>query len=386
MRTALLAFGSILLAGVLHPRGDALHGDDQRVRHRGVVVVLGRVEAEHLLGPRHHRHVPLGVNLAILDVAQTLEVLNLDDVERREVDAAHGELVFEGVDAALSAVGRLRRQQVGVLGYLEHDVDGADKRLAELLAKAVVLLLDELLLVEPRDGGVRLGEDHLYEVHGDPEERPGFVHLPERLELPLLLHPLESLRDAEPDGEMEPRLGPREDPGDGAQRGDARVTLALRRARADVERAELLTRGGLEKVGVELGRLEHNLAIPLAGHLRHGGHGAAPLVAGRERRREGVLQSRGGVEVERVEAVLVLAEVLLDDLALNGDPEAPVDGSRRLRQDGEVRGPAASSNGPSAAVEQREFHPKLVGNLRGVFLPLVQRPSRGHTARVFARV
>mmetsp|Transcript_7229 Transcript_7229/g.32611 ORF Transcript_7229/g.32611 Transcript_7229/m.32611 type:complete len:210 (+) Transcript_7229:18-647(+) len=194
----------LFLAGVLHARGDALHGDDQRVRHRGVVVILGHVQAQHLLRPRHDRHVSLRVNLSILDVPQPLQVLNLDDVQRREVDAAHRELVLEGVDAALAAVRGLRREQVGVLGHLEHDVHGALQRLAKLLAESVVFLLDELLLVEPRDGRVRLGEDHLDEVHGDAEERPGPVHLPERLELTFLLDLLESLRDAEPDGEVEP--------------------------------------------------------------------------------------------------------------------------------------------------------------------------------------
>ena len=42
-----------------------------------------------------------------------------------------------------------------------------------------------------------------------------------------------------------------------------------------------------------------------------------------------------------MEAVLVLAEVLLDDLALHGDPQSAVDGAGRLAHDGQVAGPAA---------------------------------------------
>ena len=37
---------------VLHAGGDALHGDDEGVADSGVVIILGNVDAEHLLRPR----------------------------------------------------------------------------------------------------------------------------------------------------------------------------------------------------------------------------------------------------------------------------------------------------------------------------------------------
>ena len=82
----------------------------------------------------------------------------------------------------------------------------------------------------------------------------------------------------------------------------------------------------------------------------------------------------------------MLAKVLLDDLALHGDPQAAVDRRGGLRQDGEVRGPTAASHRSSSAVEQRELDAKLVANLRGVLLSLVQRPGGGHAARVFTGI
>mmetsp|Transcript_17993 Transcript_17993/g.44653 ORF Transcript_17993/g.44653 Transcript_17993/m.44653 type:complete len:224 (-) Transcript_17993:2742-3413(-) len=152
---------SHFLASVLHAGRDALHCDDERVADRGVVVVLGGVQGQHLLGPLHVGvgHVAGagggGHRLARLDLAQRLELGHLDDVERGEVAAAHGQLLRQR--RVLPAVAGLRRQQVGVLRDLQHDVDGALQRLAQPLAKGVQLRLHQHLLVVRRHLGVCLG-------------------------------------------------------------------------------------------------------------------------------------------------------------------------------------------------------------------------------------
>ena len=45
------------------------------------------------------------------------------------------------------------------------------------------------------------------------------------------------------------------------------------------------------------------------------------------------------------------------DWHLDGDAEGALDGARRLRQDGQVRGPPSAADGPTAAMEEGQLHP-----------------------------
>jgi hypothetical protein len=64
---------------------------------------------------------------------------------------------------------------------------------------------------------------------------------------------------------------------------------------------------------------------------------------------------------------------------LHCDPEPAVDGARRLRADGQVRGPAAAAHRASPAVEQREAHVEGLGHLHQLLLGAEQGP-RGSDA------
>ena len=61
---------------------------------------------------------------------------------------------------------------------------------------------------------------------------------------------------------------------------------------------------------------------------------------------------------------------------LDGHAQAALDGAGRLRQDGQVRGPAAAAHGAAAAVEQRQPHAMP---LRHLYQPLLS-PEAGRVS------
>lgn len=78
---------------------------------------------------------------------------------------------------------------------------------------------------------------------------------------------LEGRADAEPDGQVEARLRPGEDPGDGAQRVDAAGRLALGGPAADVHARQLAHRRGRLEVVDEARVPAHHRPVRVAGHL-----------------------------------------------------------------------------------------------------------------------
>ena len=75
-----------------------------------------------------------------------------------------------------------------------------------------------------------------------------------------------------------------------------------------------------------------------------------------------------------------------DDLALLGELEAPVHGSRGLGEDRAVRGTAAAADGAAAAVEQGEPDVVPAGGRDQRLLRLVQEPVRREEAALLGRV
>lgn len=132
--------------------------------------------------------------------------------------------------------------------------------------------------------------------------------------------------------------------------------------------------------------LDDDGAVLLRGHDRHLVHELAPLGLGRDRRVHAVLQRGGREALQSLEAQVLLPEAELDDLALHRHTDGPVDGVRRLGQDGKVRGPATPAHGASAAVEQGELDAVALGHLRHLLLRPVQLPRRGQAAGVLAGV
>lgn len=83
-----------------------------------------------------------------------------------------------------------------------------------------------------------------------------------------------------------------------------------------------------------------------------------------------MLESGGGEALEGAETEMLLAERLLNDLALDGDAEGSVDGVGGLGEDGEVGGAAAATDGAAAAVEHGETDAVLLGHFHKILLRL----------------
>jgi len=132
--------------------------------------------------------------------------------------------------------------------------------------------------------------------------------------------------------------------------------------------------------------LDDDGAVLLRGDDGHLLHELAPLGLGRHRRVHAVLQRGGREPLQRLEAQVLLPEHELDDLALHRHTDGPVDGVRRLGQDGEVRRATAPADGATAAVEQGQLHAVLLGHLGHLLLRHVQLPRRGQAAGVLAGV
>ena len=100
------------------------------------------------------------------------------------------------------------------------------------------------LRVAAADGEVGLGAGHLRVGEQGGEERPLALHLLQQLEPVLLDGRIQGGAEPEPGGQDDPRLRPREDPGDRAEVGDVARRLALRRPRAELQPRDLVDRGG----------------------------------------------------------------------------------------------------------------------------------------------
>ena len=334
-------------------------------------------------------HAELIAVFFVLKRASRDEVSHLAHVERSDVERTLEELVRQ-ILVHPRGVRRLNffgfREQADVLGDGEKTIDALLKLLAKFRPELMERRIDERAFVIFDDDRIRLGEHHLDQVNRHLKERPVFVHVPERLEMAFLYETLERGRDSEPDGKVESRLRPREDPRNGSKRRHAGVGFPLGGPRTDVQRTELGSWSGLRKVTDEFGRLENRLSIMRARVLAHFVHHLAPLVARERGRLERVLQNSRRVQIKRMEAVFLLTKVRLDHFTLNRHPDATVDGARRLRQHGDVRGTAASTDGAASTVEQREGDAEFLTRLHDALLSVVQRPRRGHAPGVLPTV
>ena len=209
------------------------------------------------------------------------------------------------------------------------------------------------------DVEVGLGQRHLDVGDERAEEVPVGVHVGQRGFQAGLARRLQPGSDPEPAGHDLTGLGPAEDPRDGPQAADP--TTGVRppgRARADVERAQLLHRGRGHEVGrqprvVDEGPVggERGVADQLhrpvpglelvgalprrgvqAGGAQHGGHGQLQVLPGQFRQR-----------------VLVA-----DHLALLGELDLAGQHAPGLGQDGVVGRSAAATDGATPAVEEAQ--------------------------------
>jgi hypothetical protein len=131
-----------------------------------------------------------------------------------------------------------------------------------------------------------------------------------------------------PSGEVEPRLGPREDPGDGAEIGEAGLAGATGRARSDPRVLEGVERRGLAVEGEEVVGLEERavLASGFCGEAFEDGdecgrEGFGALVA------PGSRSDTGKEEFEVVSGGAGIAVLLGDGLALFGEADRAVEGT-----------------------------------------------------------
>jgi len=79
---------------------------------------------------------------------------------------------------------------------------------------------------------------------------------------------LKCLANAQPDGQVEPDLGPGKDPGNGTQVINTACSLPLSRTTANVHAAELAHRRHCLKELNELRVLPHHIPVPVTGHLQ----------------------------------------------------------------------------------------------------------------------
>ena len=138
------------------------------------------------------------------------------------------------------------------------------------------LVGDERVDVVPGDPQVGLGERHLDVGEEVAEEVPLLVHLVEHAVEAGLAQRLQAGADAEPAGHDLPRLGPAEDPRDGAQSVEAGAGVgAAGGPRAEVQVGELVHGRGGEEVRGQV-RVLDQPAVGGVGGVGDGVHGRVP--------------------------------------------------------------------------------------------------------------
>ena len=210
---------------------------------------------------------------------------------------------------------------------------------------------------------------------------------------------LEGRAETEPAGQVDPGLGPGEDPGDRPQVGDPRRLLgggaasragASGRSRSQPERRDLVDRGDEPEEFDEAGIVEDERSVGLP---RRGGQ----LVEDRPAARLGHLERRGMVvrrrpndgrrqSVEMADRDPGIGVVLGDHLALLGDLETAVESTRREAEDRPVGRPAAAPDRPAATMEEGQLHAMAPGGRDERGLGAVDQPVRGEVARLLVRI
>ena len=204
---------------------------------------------------------------------------------------------------------------------------------------------------------------HRDEIQRRAEERPPLVHLAQHVQFAVFEPRAEGLAGSKPRGKQQPRLRPREHPGDRAQRIDPAVLRAADRAAANRHDAELHFGRRLPEVLDEPRVFVDDFPIYAARRLREPVHHGAPARIGRCRDFERGAKRRRRVELQRARGDLGQPELRLDHFSLFGDAKAAVHGSRGLRLDGEIRRPAAAADAAAASVEQRQLDPGIAAHI-----------------------
>mmetsp|Transcript_74804 Transcript_74804/g.200523 ORF Transcript_74804/g.200523 Transcript_74804/m.200523 type:complete len:323 (+) Transcript_74804:553-1521(+) len=266
-------------------------------------------------------------------------------------------------------------QQAHVPRYLLNRLLEIIQLLPNLLAHGVDLLgrgREQHVLVVARNAPARLSKDHLQKLHSGTEEGPLPVHALEFVDVSGCNMLLDRRAHAQPNRQLQTRLGPREDPGDGPKCLNA-PNAPLARARANVEGLELLLgRNGAEQVDEGRG-VEDNAAIHLAAPLRQRLHESARLLRRRLRRRQRGAQNRHRVPLHGVRGDGGQAEEAVNHLPLHRDAHPALHRSRGLRQRRQILRPAAPAYGAAAAMEQVELDAVPHGQLDKRLLPAFSR-------------
>src|SRR5215469_8091032 len=191
-----------------------------------------------------------------------------------------------------------------------------------------------------------------------------------------------------PARQVETRLAPTEDPGDGAEVGETAPAGAARRARADMAALDCVDGRGLREKLDEAGCVDHLAIRAVAdGHsLFKGGfelgidwfrfarlHQRPASDAG-----EKTLQVCGGCQ-----AVGVL---LRDHLALFGNAHLTFERAGRLRLEKDVRGSCAAADGAAAAVEKLHLDSGLSRDIGELRLRSAKKPVAGENTAVLVAV
>ncbi len=194
--------------------------------------------------------------------------------------------------------------------------------------------------------------------------------------------------EAEPAGQHQPALRPREHPGNRAQILDRLRFLARGGARADVEARDLGDDGRGPEIAHEAIGFVDKAAIGLVGGKRQFLHGLQKSWVGRGAL---VLQQRGferrrGERLQIASPDLGVRVFARYDLTLFGDADLPLHRAARLRQDRVVAWTAAAPDRAAAPMEEADAHAMLAEDFDQADLRLVKLPARGDEAAVLVRI
>ena len=268
------------------PRATPLHGREQRALQLGVLASAGAPFTEEVdLGVAHGLDVGVAQFDGSLEPGLAVEELTCPAESEEELGGGF-EVGAQSVEGPLAVRG-------------ESGVARGD-----------------------RESG--LGHDHLDVIEERAEDGVGSGAALERFAAAFLFGGAEALEHAVPTGQHEAALGPGEDPGDGAQIGDATLGAARGRARAEVHALDDVDRCGVAEVGEEFGVVVDSGTVGLARSACQVFENGAFLV----RRAlalafaEAEIENGSGGDFQRALGDAAKPIPRVDDLALFGDAES----------------------------------------------------------------
>src|SRR6516225_9309328 len=241
------------------------------------------------------------------------------------------------------------------------------------------------------DSNIALGQYHVHVGQQHLEERPLAVHPLQYGHAAVWLRVEPRLdRGAEtvPARQHQPALRPTENPGNRAQILDVTRSRPGRRTAADVEVGDFAEHRGLTEKAVEARGLENEVTIGAIGLRREKLHCLEILGPrfSRFRLQHCRFQSRRRKDLEVASAELGVRVFAGDDLALLGDADGTLHGTRRLSKDRLIAGPAAAADRAAAAVEQAQPDLMAPEHLDERQLRLVEFPAGGQETAILVAV